>query len=175
MTKTNKKNNRKRNDWKSIFLVIVCIISLCLSVASFIIMIQNHSNMNTLSKKIDNYSELLQKDEEILKSDVYVDFCESVNTRMDNTVTELLTIVGVFASIMTILGVLITFKAPKDIEKDIIELKGMFEKTNDIIEEQEYLLMISDAVKEKTTYHRIRSLTQIITKYPSRWQAYLYR
>ncbi len=167
--------NKKSNNWKSIFLIIVCIISLCLSVASFIIMLHNHSNMDTISQKLDNYSELLQKDEENYKSDAYVEFCESVNSRMDNAVSELITIVGVFASIMTLLGVLITFKAPKDIEKEIVELKGLFEKTNDIIEEQEYLLLISDAVKEKTTYHRIRSLTQIITKSPNRWQAYLYR
>lgn len=175
MQKQKKNYNKKRTEWKNIFIVIVCMISLCFSVTTFIIMLHNHSNINTIFQKLDNYSELLQKDEDNYKSDAYIEFCESVNSRMDNAVTELITIVGVFASIMTILGVLITFKAPKDIEKDIVELKGLFEKTNDIIEEQEYLLMITDAVKEKTTYHRIRSLTQIITNYPSRWQAYLYR
>lgn len=174
--KKQKKNEEKgKSNWKNIFVITVCVISLCFSVTSFIIMLQNRLNMNTVSQKLDNYSELIQKDDNYYKSNAYVDFCDSVNTRMDTAVTELITIVGVFSSIMTILGVLITFKAPKDIEKEIIELRQLFKKTNDILEEQEYLLMISDAVKEKTTYHRIRSLTQIVTKYPNRWQAYLYR
>ncbi len=169
------KYNRKHIDWKMTFIALVCIISLCISVVAIIYMMQNSLSIDTLAQKLNNYTELLEQDNNSHKADAYLDFCESINSRVDSAITELLTIVGIFASIITILGVLLTFKAPKDIEKQITELRDLFDKTNNIVEEQEYLLMITDAVKEKTTYHRIRSLTNIITKHPNRWQAYLYR
>lgn len=173
--KNKKISVKKTSKWKSIFIVLICIISLCISVTSFVLMMNNRTSIDTISQKVDSYTDLLDNNDDKIESNAYVEFCESVNSRLDSAITVLLSIVGIFASIITILGVLITFKAPKDMEKDIAELRELFEKTNDIMEEQEYLLQITDAVKEKTIYHRIKSLSNIIIKYPNRWQAYLYR
>ena len=133
------KYNRKHIEWKMTFIALVCIISLCISVVAIIYMMQNSLSIDTLAQKLNNYTELLEQDNSSRKSDAYLDFCESINSRVDSAITELLTIVSIFASIITILGVLLTFKAPKDMEKQITELRDLFDKTNNIVEEQEYL------------------------------------
>lgn len=129
-----------------------------------------------MENKLENYIVTNnESNNEVLKSNAYIEFCEAINNRADTAFNELITIVGIFASVMTLLGVLITFKAPKDLENEISELRELMHKTHNIVSEQEYLLSISDALKEKTIYHRIKALTIVINKHPDKWQAYLYR
>lgn len=171
MTKKTKKSN-----WKLVFIIFISIITLTLSIISFISVQQQKQAIDKVNKKIENYIVTNNEDDKnILKSNAYIEFCETINNRADNAINELLTIVGIFASVMTLLGVLITFKAPKDLENEIFELRELMNKTHNIVEEQEYLLSLSDAIKEKTIYHRIKALTGVINKHPSKWQAYLYR
>lgn len=170
-----KNDSLKHSCWKFTFIVIVCIASLFISIASVVYVYSHCSSVIELENKIEQYISTPEENSDILKSNAYIDFCETINNKADNALNQLITIVGIFASIITILGVLFTFKAPKDIEKDIFKLKELTDKTHNLVEEQEYLLLVFDAVNEKTAYHRIRELSKIITEHPNKWKAYLYR
>lgn len=169
----NKFQKNTSSNWKSIFVLLLCFFTIVLSVLSLILSQRQNLRITEIEQKIDNY---FNDDSSIdLKTNAYLEFCESINNRADNIFNEIITIVGVFASVITLLGILITFKAPKDIEKDIAELHDLLAETKLLEENQEYLLDISDAIKEKTIYHRIKALDELIKKHPDKWQAYLYR
>lgn len=171
-----KNNARFTYSWKIIFIAMVCIFSLLISVWSLILYSRQEKSFKSMESYIEQcMSKTDEKDEAILKSNAYIEFCETIQNKTDSSFNQLITIVGIFASIITLLGVLITFKAPKDIEKEIEILRQLTDKNHKLVEEQEYLLQVFDAVKEETIYHRIRELTKVINEHPDKWQAYLYR
>ncbi len=165
------------SDWKELFLLIICVLTLILSIMSVISTQEQRASIERINNRIDQYAATADEvnSNTILKSNAYIEFCEAINNRADSEFNKLITIVGIFASVITLLGVLITFKAPKDLERDISDLRKLTNKTSHLIEEQEYLLSISDALMKKTTYHRIKALSDIINKHPNKWQAYKYR
>lgn len=171
-----KKSSFSFISWKNVFITVVCLISLFVSISSMVALNRYQSSVSKLENTVRQYTNNAEEtDVDILKTNTYLEFCESIDNKADNALNQLITIVGIFASIITLLGVLITFKAPKDIEKDIVNLRELTDKTHSLVEEQEYLLLVFDALKEKTIYHRIKELSKIINDYPNKWQAYLYR
>lgn len=172
----NKKNSKYSYSWKLIFVTVVCVVSMLVSVWSLILVNRQQNSLKSMESFVEQcLTAANENDEEFLKSNSYIEFCETIQNNADNSFNQLITIVGIFASIITLLGVLITFKAPKDIEKEIENLRQLSDKNQKLVEEQEYLLQVFDAVKEETIYHRIRELTKVINEHPDKWQAYLYR
>ncbi|MCH5192022.1 MAG: tetratricopeptide repeat protein [Oscillospiraceae bacterium] len=169
----NDSKTRTISNWKVVFISLLCLFSIIISALSLIFAQQQTAKNNAFREEIKSY---LSDEESIdLKTNAYLEFCESINNKADSVFNELLTIVGIFASIITLLGVLITFKAPKDIELEIDKLHNLLTETQFISEEQKYLLEISSAIKEKTIYHRIRALDEVINKFPNKCQAYIHR
>ena len=171
MSKKAKKLTIDQN-WKIIFLCVVCVISLTTSLFTLIRANQQYNEIVDIKQKIEMYT---TESNLSIDSNAYIEFCDKITNRSDAALNQIISIVGIFASIITIMGILITFKAPKDIEDKISELHKMLLKSQRIEDEQQYLLLISNALNEKTIYHRIKHLTNVINKYPNRWQAYLYR
>ena len=172
----NEKNSKYSYSWKLIFVTVVCVVSMLVSVWSLILVNRQQNSLKSLESFVEQcLTTSKEQNEEFLKSNSYIEFCETIQNKADNSFNQLITIVGIFASIITLLGVLITFKAPKDIEKEIENLRQLSDKNKKLVEEQEYLLQVFDAVKEETIYHRIRELTKVINEHPDKWQAYLYR
>lgn len=171
MNKKNKKHSTDTN-WKIIFLCILCVISLTTSIFTLIRANLQYNEIIDIKQKIEDCT---TENNLSIDSNAYIEFCDKITNRSDAALSQLISIVGIFASVITILGILITFKAPKDIEDKISELHNMLIKSQKIEEEQQYLLLISNALNEKTIYHRIKHLTDVINSYPNKWQAYLYR
>lgn len=172
----NKKNSKYSYSWKLVFVTVVCVVSMLISVWSLILVNRQQNSLKSLESFVEQcLTTSKEQNEEFLKSNSYIEFCEIIQNKADNSFNQLITIVGIFASIITLLGVLITFKAPKDIEKDIENLRQLTDANHKLVEEQEYMLQVYDAAKEKTMYHRIKELTKIIDKHPDKWKAYLYR
>lgn len=172
-----KKSSFSFMSWKNFFIIVICLASLFISVSSIVVLNKYQSSVSKLESTIRQYTENSEEtDVDILRTNTYLEFCATIDNKADNAFNQLIAIVGIFASIITLLGVLITFKAPKDIEKDIVNLRELTDKTHALVEEQEYLLLLFNALKEEeTAYHKIKQLSKIINDYPNRWQAYLYR
>ncbi len=94
--------------------------------------------------------------------------------------SRLVTIVGLLATVYTVFGALIVFKAPKDIDTRMKELEGLFSQANDAAEDAKYQAEIVEAVLnnyngEMTNYDKVRRITTIIEKYPNKPDAYYQR
>ncbi|MBQ9516943.1 MAG: tetratricopeptide repeat protein [Eubacterium sp.] len=160
-------------NWKMIFIVTLSVVSIIVSIISLVGYMNYAVEVKQIRKELNSFIDSVEDPKTI--TDEYIEFCESVSNRTDSAINEIITIVGIFASIITLLGVLITFNAPKDIEKDIDEIRNILEETKNLADEQKYNLEVSDASREKTIYHRIKALSKVINDYPNKWQAYLYR
>lgn len=106
----------------------------------------------------------------------YLALSEKADIEMDKLVTT----VGLLATVYTIFGALIVFRAPSEIDKKINNLQEIVSDAKFSAEEAEYQAEIVNAVVnglngEMTNYDKIQNISEVIKKYPTKPDAYFQR
>lgn len=104
----------------------------------------------------------------------------ALSEKAEAEMSRLVSVVGIFATVYTIFGALIVFKAPHEIDKKIEKLDSMISEANDSAQEARYQTEITNAVAnnyngELTNYDKIRRMSKVIDKYPTKPDAYIER
>lgn len=94
--------------------------------------------------------------------------------------TSLVTAVGILATAYTIFGSLIVFKAPNEIDKRIRKLEELVSQVEESADEAKYQAEIIDAVANSyngkmTNYDKLRRISAVIERYPTKADAYFQR
>ena len=94
--------------------------------------------------------------------------------------SRLVTAVGILATVYTIFGSLIVFKAPNEIDKRIRKLEELVSQVEESADEAKYQAAIIDAVAngyngKMTNYDKIRRISAVIEQYPMKADAYFQR
>lgn len=103
-----------------------------------------------------------------------------ISEKADAEMSRLVTIVGLLATVYTVFGALIVFKAPKDIDIRMKELGNLVSQANKAAEDAKYQAKIVDAVLNNyngkmTNYDKLRRISAIIENYPNKGDAYIQR
>lgn len=114
-------------------------------------------------------------EEEIIKK-----YYTEIDNKADEAINRILTILGILSTFITLFGFLLTFKAPKDIEKRLDELNELIKKADQAAAEATYQAQIVEALNvdydgELTNSKRLKKLTEIIKKNPEKPSAYMNR
>lgn len=158
-----------------IILSILTIIMVGMIVYSVNAVAALKQEMKTIEDKVDIANSFVYNTENTEYSH-YILLSDNAKAEMDRLVTT----VGVLATIYTIFGALIVFRAPHEIDKKISNLDNWVSEAKESGETAKYLAEINEALTisteaEFTNYCKIRSITKIIDKYPNRPEAYIQR
>lgn len=166
-------------NWLLLFVTIIFIINVIFTIYNFVDMIetkykiQEISNSVILTEKPDVYNDGITQDN-------LLQYYDKIDEKFDVEMDRLLTIVGIFAGTITLFGFLLSFKAPKDIDRRIEEIKELSNSAKDAAENSKYQSDIIEALNidydgNITDFKRINNLTQIIKNYPDKADAYIHR
>lgn len=104
----------------------------------------------------------------------------ALSEKADAEMERLVSVVGILATVYTIFGALIVFKAPHEIDQRISKLDKLSAEANDAAEEAKYQAEIIDSVVNDynghmTNYDKLRRISKVIDKYPNKADAYIQR
>lgn len=168
------------NFYTSLFFVaLICLnfLGLLYSIDTISSLKNDILNLDERIEKIENnnaYLNLENSDENINN------YYRELSSKTDEAIGRILTIVGLLATVTTFFGILLAFKAPKDIEKKIEENKALLSKAEKVSEEAKYQAEIIEALNidydgELTNPKRIQQISKIIKEYPEKANAYMHR
>lgn len=175
----NKKYTKSHSSFLIFFLAFISIINFLFALYSVNSQMYQKERINSLETKIyeliGNYQDKSSRDNTSELESLYKD----VDSKVDSSITRLLTIVGIVAAFLTFVSFVVAFKAPRDLEKKIDDLKILIEKTQSLyteresqVEEAKYQALISASMAKSSCYIRVGKLTNLIKKYPNRADAY---
>lgn len=106
----------------------------------------------------------------------FSELSDHANAEMD----RLISVVGIIATVYTVFGALIVFKAPHEIDKRITKLNEYMHQANAAAEEAKYQAKVLDVIVrgddgDLTSFSKIQKMTEIIEEYPDRRDAYMER
>jgi tetratricopeptide (TPR) repeat protein len=157
----------------STFFIVV----ICLNVVATIYLIDSTKKLNqelvSIKSTIINTTESNTNDELIA---IYKDIDEKTSISID----RIITIVAIFAGMVTLFGVVLAFRAPHDLEKSIETVKGLAEEAQEAAIDAKYFseiieAMIIDFNGSPTLRDKINNLDGVIDKYSNNADAYRYR
>lgn len=110
----------------------------------------------------------------------YAEHYIALSEKADAEMERLVSVVGILATVYTIFGALIVFKAPHEIDQRISKLDKLSAEANDAAEEAKYQAEIIDSVVNDynghmTNYDKLRRISKVIDKYPNKADAYIQR
>lgn len=105
---------------------------------------------------------------------------QQISEHADTQMGTLVAIAGIFMTIYTLLGGVLMFKAPRDIDKNISEIEEIAKTAKDEAENVKYLQSIYEATSneyngKQTGYQKVQSLSPIIRQNPDKPDAYYTR
>lgn len=183
MSKTKKKQMLGKINWLSWTLFILFAISVIISVFALCGYISQQTENDKLQAQIDILkSEQLKEGFPQAEEHLYIEYYRELNDKTDDAISGMLTIVGIIAGIIMVFATLIAFKAPRDIEKRIDELKDetanankAAKKAKEATEDAKYQTSINNALSCKDIIEQTVQLTEIINDNPKKSKAYMYR
>lgn len=134
-------------------------------------------DISSIECTIGSASEL-QNSNPVEKS--FIDRFTELSDHADAEMERLVSMVGIIATIYTVLGALIVFRAPYEIDKRITKLNEYTSQASEAAEEAKYQAKILDVIVrgndgDLTSFSKIRKMTEIVEAYPNRRDAYLER
>lgn len=111
----------------------------------------------------------------ITLNDVELQFYRELSNKADTTIAQIYTAVGVALTVFSLFGVLIAFKAPNDLQKQMSILQQDLEKAKNYAANSELNSKLVQAHIEDSTTEQIEIYTGIISQYPNNPKAYLQR
>lgn len=175
-----KKKENRSTITRSLITVFLAILSL-LVIVGMIFLANDHIAIRNELKSINASlsDDRMQEISSISKNeyyDTYIKLSEKSEQEMDRLVST----VGILATVYTIFGALVVFKAPHEIDKRIDKIDSLVSEINNSALEASYQAEIIDAVANGyngnlTNYDKLRRLSAVIEKYPDRPDAYMER
>lgn len=171
--------------WHPLFLLIVSMVSITFSLFAF----SNVWSLNEKYKNINQNMRIIQSDLQSAKNSYslfslnkdtdeqgkYTEYIQYLDSRTDNAIVRMITIVGVLFSIISLFSILLAFKAPNDIDKQIKILDTKLKLASEVSESTNYKVAMVAAYSEDSTYGRLRKINDVITQEPKRPDGYLAR
>lgn len=168
---------RQRITSSILILILTVLAVLLLGMAVYFINIATllKQDIKEIQNRIDIISTTTNNTDQITYSQFTL-ISDNAKAEMDRLVTT----VGVLATVYTIFGALIVFRAPHEIDKRIADLDNWVREAKESAENAKYLAEINEALticteNEFTNYIKIKSITKIIDKYPDKPEAYIQR
>ncbi len=158
-------------NWVIIFIVLILIANLVATVLLY----NSYLYQRDLIKGIENKADNSASKDDI--NSLYLDYYRELSAKTDEAINRILTIVAIIAGAVTIFSVLLAFKAPKDIDRRIDEIKNEIYTAKQAAEEAKYQVQITNALAEKSIPNLVvdMELNDVIDRYPNKPDAYLYR
>ena len=165
---------------RSLLTALLAILSILLVVGMgilanhVIIMRKEINSINSFLSNADSHETTSVNEDDYYSS--YIKLSEKAEQEMDRLVAT----VEILATVYTIFGALIVFKAPHEIDKRIEKIDSLISDVKDSAMEASYQAAIIDAVVNEfngklTNYDKLRRLSQVIDKYPDKPNAYMER
>lgn len=134
-------------------------------------------DISSIECTISNASEL-QNSNPVERA--FIDSFTELSDHADAEMGRLVSIVGIVATIYTVFGALIVFRAPYEIDKRITKLNEYMLQANEAAEEAKYQAKVLGVTVrgydgDLTSFSKIRKMTELIEEYPDRREAYMER
>ena len=160
--------------WLLICVTILFIVGMCYLTNSIFLIKNDINNIHDIIENMDTDKSSLYVDEN------YAEHYIALSEKADAEMERLVSVVGILATVYTILGALIVFKAPHEIDQRISKLDELSAEAKEAAEEAKYQAEIVDSVVNDyngymTNYDKIRRISKVIDKYPSKADAYIQR
>lgn len=165
---------------RSLLTALLTILSVLLIVG--LVFLANH--VIVLQKEINSIKSLLSNtrahEATSIHEDNYYSSYIKLSEKADQEMERLVSTVGILATVYTIFGALIVFKAPHEIDKRIEKIDSLISDVKDSAIEATYQAAIIEAVVndyngKPTNYDKLCRLSKVIDKYPDRPDAYMQR
>ena len=166
------------------FSAIFFIALTCLNFLGLLFLIDSVSSIKNDISSLDKRIERVENNNSDLDLNNFDEntnnYYRELSNKTDEAIDRILAIVGLLATITTFFGILLTFKAPKDIEKRIEENHALLLKAEKAAEEAKYQAEIMEALNvdcdgNLTNKKRVDNISKIIKKYPEKTDAYMHR
>ncbi len=160
--------------WLLICVTILFIVGMCYLTNSIFLIKNDINNIHDIIENMDTDKSSLYVDEN------YAEHYIALSEKADAEMERLVSVVGILATVYTILGALIVFKAPHEIDQRISKLDELSAEAKEAAEEAKYQAEIVDSVVNDyngymTNYDKLRRISKVIDKYPSKADAYIQR
>lgn len=165
------------------FLTIFFVILICINLLGLIFVSDSVLSIKGKLKEINSRIEKIEKSnrKDIIQEDINLnDFYKELTNKTDEAINRILTVVSVIATVVTLFGILLSFKAPHDINKRIDNIDMAVNKAENSAEEAKYQAEILNAINidlngNLTNTIKIKQLSEVIKRYPDKPDAYMQR
>lgn len=182
MTKAKNKTKRDRSSWIDHFIVVV----VCILGASVIYLLQQTLSIdNDIDLVKQQISSILQvvHGSDLNAVEATQDYFNMIDSKINSAVDQLFVIAGLPLAIFTIYSAFLAFRAPKDIENQLKELRQELDSARQInfelnkqneqkVSEAEFQRKLLDATYRNKPYVKIEQLNNLADEYPDRWEIY---
>lgn len=163
------------------FLAVFLIFLIIFNVGAAIFLISSHLEDTAQIEALEEKVQALESgNKNVQGTQAANDYYRELSDKTDSAIDRILTVVGIIAAIVALFGILLAFKAPHDIEKQLDELKELTVKAQDAAKNAEYQTRIVEALNfdydgEPNDEKRIEKLNKVIKDYPDKFHAYMQR
>lgn len=168
----------------STFAVVFLIVIICFNSLGLIYCIDSVKyigyEMSRLSQRVDTIENSISRVHVENIDERINSYYRELSNKTDESINRILTIVGILAAIVTFFGILLAFKAPRDIEKRMDELNALIIKSEEASRSAKYQAEVIEAINidydgDLSNSKRIKQITKIIKKYPQYPDGYMHR
>ena len=157
-----------------ICLTFLLVIEMCFIVDSIFLIKKDIKDIQIAMDCIEQNNSFFYGDDSYMEH--YIVLSEKADAEME----RLVSVVGILATVYTIFGALVVFKAPHEIDQRINELNRLTLEANKAAEEAKYQAEIIDSVVNDyngrmTNYDKLCRISKVIDKYPYKADAYIQR
>jgi tetratricopeptide (TPR) repeat protein len=158
-------------------LRVFFIVVICLNIGATIYLVNSSIKLNQQLESIENTIIDTVKSN---TNDELIAIYKDIDDKTSSSIDRIIAIVGIFAGMITLFGVILAFRAPNDLEKNIKNVKALAEEAKESAVDAKYFSAILDATTNDfngapTLNDKISSISKIINKYPDKPVAYNYR
>lgn len=163
-------------------IISICLVILIIAFSGAMYFLAN--NIFTLRREINlinaSLSELDSYNLTISDESQYYRYYLEISEKADAEMSRLVSAVGIIATVYTIFGALIVFKAPHEIDKRIRKLEDLVSQVEESADEAKYQTEIINAILNNyngkmTSYDKLRRISAVIERYPFKADAYFQR
>ena len=164
----------------SIFFVILILFLLI----GFIFTIDSLFSIKQELNELQTTTEILKQ--QVVSSDLItveneiIQYYRELSDKTDSAISRIIPIVGILVAFVSLFSALLAFKAPRDIENYLSELKRLINKSEESTLNAIYQTKIYNALNMNydgilTLAQKIKNLSEIIKTYPQKPDAYMHR
>ena len=161
----------------SLFFILI----ICLNFFGILYSVDALSSIKSDISRLDKRIEIVEdKNSNLYMEEDINNYYRELSDKTDEAIDRILSIVGLLATVTTFFGILLAFKAPRDIEKKMEENKALLEKAEKSAKDAKYQAEILEALNvdydgRLTNSKRVQQISKIIKKYPEEPDAYMHR